>query len=70
MRPSVKIHGGLGNQLFCYAFSLYVSKVLGIKVYVDVESGFKNDFFERTLSLEKIGFELYLPDQKVLDKNK
>lgn len=35
----VKIHGGLGNQLFQYSFALYLSKVLKKDVRLDMRTG-------------------------------
>lgn len=32
----VKLAGGLGNQLFQYAFSLYLQEVYGLKVHYDI----------------------------------
>ena len=69
MNSIVKIQGGLGNQLFCYAFSLYVQKLTGKPVQLDVHSGFKNYFFEHSLSLEKMGLDFNLADHKVLENS-
>ena len=43
----VKLYGGLGNQLFQYAFGKSLSKKLSVNLIFEVESGFKNDFFKR-----------------------
>ncbi len=40
--------GGLGNQLFCYAAAKSLAQKTGRKLYLDLHSGFKRDFFKRT----------------------
>lgn len=40
----VRIFGGLGNQLFCYAFARTLKlKFIKCKVSLDIKNGFKND---------------------------
>ncbi|KKR40105.1 MAG: hypothetical protein UT75_C0010G0044, partial [Candidatus Yanofskybacteria bacterium GW2011_GWE2_40_11] len=38
-----RLFGGLGNQLFIFAFGYALSKELNQKLILDVKSGFKND---------------------------
>lgn len=51
----VKLYGGLGNQLFQYAFGKSLSKKLSANLILEVESGFKNDFFKRKYALKDLG---------------
>lgn len=39
----VKVHGGLGNQLFQYSFALYLSKVLKKDVRLDIRTESKSE---------------------------
>lgn len=55
MNIYVKLYGGLGNQLFQYAFGKSLSKKLSANLTLEVESGFKNDLFKRTYALEDLG---------------
>lgn len=51
----VKISGGLGNQLFQYAFGEYASQVLNSEVYYDIKTNLvRNDFTQRSLLLNKL----------------
>jgi hypothetical protein len=40
----IKIKGGLGNQLFCYAFGYSIAKKYSAHLYIDKHSGFYNDW--------------------------
>lgn len=51
----VKLYGGLGNQLFQYAFGKSLSKKLSANLILEVESGFENDFFKRKYSIKDLG---------------
>ncbi len=39
----VRICGGLGNQLFIYSYGLWISNKLKLELYLDLDSGFKED---------------------------
>ena len=47
----VKLFGGLGNQLFQYAFGKKLSLKTNQKLYLEIESGFKNDPYQRNYNL-------------------
>jgi len=50
----VKLKGGLGNQLFQYAFGLSVAKKLGVRLALDIYDGFEGDFFQRNYMLNRL----------------
>jgi hypothetical protein len=50
----VKLYGGLGNQLFQYVFGKSLAKKLCANLKLEVESGFKNDFFKRKYVLKDL----------------
>ncbi len=47
----VKLYGGLGNQLFQYAMARRIAKESHSLLKLDVSTGFENDFYRRTYSL-------------------
>lgn len=47
----VKLFGGLGNQLFQYAFGKKISLKTRQKLYLEIEYGFKNDPYQRNYNL-------------------
>jgi hypothetical protein len=49
----VKIQGGLGNQLHGFAFGKAIEYHHNVKVIYDIYSGFVNDNFNRSFSLNK-----------------
>ncbi|MDF0718814.1 alpha-1,2-fucosyltransferase [Kaistella sp. PBT33-4] len=50
---TVKVFGGLGNQLFQYAFGQYASQKLGVPVRYDVQTSIEaKNFTKRTLGLD------------------
>ena len=53
----VHLEGGLGNQLFQYAFSYAISKLLNSQLYIDNRTGFFLDF--------KFGLKFELPISKI-----
>ena len=55
MNIYVKLYGGLGNQLFQYAFGKSLSKKLSANLMFEIESGFKNDIFKREYALGDLG---------------
>lgn len=67
----IKIHGGLGNQLFQYSFGLYLQKKLGTHVKFDLNLDLKNkNFTSRSLDIEKLGIYLPLASDKEILHNK
>lgn len=46
-RIYVRIKGGLGNQLFCYAFAKALSEKLNRKLILDTKTGFLKDSYGR-----------------------
>jgi hypothetical protein len=49
----IKIKGGLGNQLFCYAYGYSLAKKYSATLYVDKYSGFLNDWkYQRNYLLD------------------
>ena len=47
----VRLAGGLGNQMFQYAFARRTALENGVPLKLDVVSGFRNDFYGRKYSL-------------------
>lgn len=64
----VRIHGGLGNQIFCYAFALYLFHERNAKVSLDVVSGFKGDFYKRAYKLDNFHISLHQTNDKQVRK--
>lgn len=56
----VKIKGGLGNQLFQYAFGLYLKKILSVPVKFDLSWFNYRDF---NFELGRLGFDLSLSEK-------
>lgn len=48
-----RVFGGLGNQMFIYAFSRALSLALGVELRVDSTSGYKKDRYKRQYLLNK-----------------
>ena len=54
----VRLCGGLGNQLFQYAFGVYLQQQLGSEVRYDIHNGFVSDVFARTYRLHELGIRV------------
>ena len=54
----VRIHGGLGNQLFCYAFAKYLDYIGVPDISLDITSGFESDFYKRSYKLQEFNISL------------
>lgn len=53
----VKIHGGLGNQLFQYSYGLYLSNLLNTEVKYEIQMSFDSkNYTNRSLELGIMGF--------------
>ena len=50
---TIRIIGGLGNQLHCYAFGICLSKRLGCSVLYDCDSGYWDDPYGREYLLDE-----------------
>ena len=65
----VRLFGGLGNQLFIYTYSTWLSENTKQSLYFDTNSGFSNDFiYKRTNNLEYLGINLK-KDKSFFSKN-
>ena len=53
----VKLFGGLGNQLFQYAFGKKISLKTNQKLYLEMEYGFKNDPYRRSYNLSPFSIQ-------------
>lgn len=49
---TVQIRGGIGNQLFMYAMGRRLSLVNRVPLYLDISSGFQDDYFRRSYGLD------------------
>jgi hypothetical protein len=54
----IRVLGGLGNQLFIYAFARYLSLELHRSVYVETRTGFFRDSYNRKYRLKKFNIQL------------
>ena len=54
---TVRIRGGLGNQLFCYAAAISLSKINNLLTRVDCDTGFIGDKFNRGYVLNAFGVD-------------
>ena len=65
---TVRVVGGLGNQLFIFSFLIYLEKKYNLKIYLDHKSGYQNFFggnkFEQNFLLNKLKYKfLYQKDK-------
>ena len=56
--PSVRLWGGLGNQMFQYAFGRRIAVESGQQVKFDLASGFKHDPYRRRFALGTFNVEI------------
>uniref|UniRef100_A0A7V2ZKD0 Alpha-1,2-fucosyltransferase n=1 Tax=Ignavibacterium album TaxID=591197 RepID=A0A7V2ZKD0_9BACT len=54
----LRLLGGLGNQLFIYAFGKALELNLNLDVYFDTSSGFKKDPYNRKFELENFNISI------------
>lgn len=54
----IRVLGGLGNQLFIYAFARYISLKLHGSVLLEVRTGFIRDLYKRKYRLNKFNIQL------------
>lgn len=52
----LRVWGGVGNQLFIYAFAKVLSLITDCKVTLDIRTGFANDGYKRVYRLETFQF--------------
>lgn len=64
----VRLKGGLGNQMFQYAFGRRITAETGVEVKLDALNGFKDDFFERYFCLHNYAITLDTADREELEK--
>ena len=67
----VRLKGGLGNQMFQYAFAKRLSIELDKMLTIDNVTGFKTDFYKREYDLHKFGIQnnfIYNNSIKILSK--
>lgn len=60
----IKVWGGIGNQLFIYAFARYISLNWDGKVGLEIYSGFRGDDYHRIYKLDR--FSITLPKSNFL----
>jgi hypothetical protein len=53
-RVTVRLSGGLGNQMFQYAFGRAVAESASAPLFLDVSSGFAGDPYGRSVSLSRL----------------
>jgi len=66
----VRLKGGLGNQLFQYAFGRRVALLNKTDLYLDIENGFKGDFYKRNYMLNLFNIQEKIPVQYYRNKIK
>lgn len=54
----IRLIGGIGNQLFIYAFARSLELKYKIQVYLDVISGYKNDPYKKKYELDKFNIKI------------
>ena len=54
----IRVRGGLGNQLFIYAFARFLSLKLDSSVLLETRTGFLIDSYERKYNLNKFNIQL------------
>jgi hypothetical protein len=54
----IRVRGGLGNQLFIYAFARYLSLNLNCSVLLETRTGFLKDSYRRKYKLNKFNIQL------------
>lgn len=60
----VRLMGGLGNQMICYAMGLALARKLGMELIFDSKSGFMHDRYKRSYALDEWGLSLRLARNK------
>jgi hypothetical protein len=53
-RVIFRVKGGLGNQLFIYAFGSSISKSIGLNVKFDLSTGYIKDSYDRTPRIQEL----------------
>ena len=60
---TLRVVGGLGNQLFILAFLLYLKKKLKVRIHLDVKSGYQNLFgsnkYKQIFILNKLNYKFF-----------
>jgi Glycosyl transferase family 11 len=64
----IKLFGGLGNQMFQYAFGRKLALKNDVPLFLDTFSGFRDDFYKRTYSLGIFNIQANSLDSKTVEK--
>lgn len=57
-RIIIRVRGGLGNQMFIYAFARYLSFILKSSILLETRTGFIKDSYRRKYNLNKFNIQL------------
>lgn len=64
----IKLFGGLGNQMFQYAFGRKLALKNNVPLFLDTFSGFQDDFYKRAYSLGIFNIQANILDKKTIEK--
>jgi hypothetical protein len=64
----IKLFGGLGNQIFQYAFGRQLALKNNVPLYLDTFSGFQNDFYKRSYSLSIFDIKAQIASSKTVER--
>ncbi len=64
----IKLFGGLGNQMFQYAFGRKLALKNDVPLFLDTFSGFQDDFYKRTYSLDIFDVKAAILDNQTIRK--
>jgi hypothetical protein len=65
---TLRILGGVGNQLFLFSFLIYLEKKYKLKVHIDYKSGYQNflggNIFQQKFLLNKLNYNFFYQKDK------
>lgn len=64
----IRLFGGLGNQLFQYAFGRRLSILNNSRLKLDIETGFNDDFYNRKYCLKYFNINEDFADENIVPK--
>lgn len=64
----IKLFGGLGNQMFQYAFGRRLALKNRVPLFLDTFSGFQDDFYKRAYSLDIFNIQATILDIETIQK--